>query len=222
MIRQWCQELSCFPESVWISYAKSRDPLTRLVSLEDYTSHFHAARKCGMDLAHQTRQQWGNISCQELAEKLGVRVERLPMPDGDGLLTFACYHEPDYIQVFTDNAVATQTLIQESGGIEFLGDVDICEMLLAHELFHVLQERDPSLYVNQKHVQNWKFGPIKRFSKLLSLEEVAAMAYAQELLQLSHTPYLYDVLMLLPQATMQAKQLYERLLLLNEEESSRG
>lgn len=222
MIRQWCQELSCFPESVWISYAKSRDPLTRLVSIEDYTSYFRAARKCGMDLACRLRQQWGELSCQELAEKLGVRVERLPMPDGDGMLTFACYHEPDLVQVFVDNAKATETLIRESGGDEFIGDVDICEMLLAHELFHVLQARDPSLYVNQKHIQLWKIGPFKRRSKLMSLEEVAAMAFAQEWLRMSVTPYLYDVLMLLPQATIQAKKLYEHLMLLNEEESSHG
>lgn len=222
MIKQWCQELSCFSEKVWISYAKSREPLTRLVSLEDYSSHFHAARKCGMDLADQVRQQWGDIGCQELAEKLGVRVERLPMPDGDGMLTFACYHEPDLIEVFTDNAVATQNLILESGGIEFLDDVDICEMLLAHELFHVLQLQHPELYVNQKLVRNWKLGPFERHSRLLSLEEVAAMGFAQRLLNMRNDPYLYDVLMLLPQATEQAKQLYEKLLSMNEEDTPCG
>ena len=154
---------------------------------------------------------------RQLAEKLGVRVVRLPMPDGDGMLTFACFHEPDLIEVFTDNAAATETLIRESGGIEFLDDVDICDMLLAHELFHVLQERNPDLYVNQKFIQLWKIGPFKRESKLLSLEEVAAMAFAQRLLNMRNMPYLYDVLMLLPQATNQAKQLYENLLRINEE-----
>ena len=222
MIKLWCQELSCYSDEVWISYAKSREPLTRLVSLEEYTSHFHAARKCGMDLAQKMRREWGGLSCQEMAEKLGVRVERLPMPDGDGLLTFACYHEPDLIQVFTDNAEATQALISESGGAEFLGDVDICEMLLAHELCHVLLVRDPELYVHRKLVRNFKLGPFERWSRLLSLEEVASMAFARELLGLQHEPYLYDVLMLLPQATLQARELYERLLILNEEESSRG
>ncbi len=222
MIRNWCRELSGFPESIWISYAKSREPLMRLVSMEEYTSFYHAARKCGKDLACRMRREWGDISCPELAEKLGVRVERLPMPSGNGLLTFACYHEPDHIQVFTDNAEATQMLIQESGGNEFIGETDIYEMLLAHELFHVLQERDSFLYVNRKHILIWNLGPLKRYSKLLSLEEVAAMAFAQEMLQMSVNPYLYDVLMLLPQATMQAKQLYEELLLLNEEESSHG
>lgn len=216
MIKQWCQELSCFSEAVWIAYAKSREPLSRLVSLEDYSSHFHAAQKCGMDLADQIRQQWGDIGSQELAEKLGVHVQRLAMPDGNGMLTFACFHEPDQIEVFTDNACATQTLIQQSGGATYLDDVDICDMLLCHELFHAMQQRKPELYVNQKQL-HWKMGPFRRSAKLLSLEEVAAMAFAQRLLGMRHTPYLYDVLMLLPQATEQAKQLYENLLRINEE-----
>ena len=222
MIKQWCQELSCFSQEVWISYAKSREPLTRLVSLEEYTSHFHAARKCGMDLAYKVRQEWGTVSCQEMAEQLGVRVERLPMPDGEGMLTFAMFHEPDLIQIFTDNAAATELLIRESGGNEFLGEVDICEMLLAHELFHAMQLRSPDLYVNRKHIRLWKIGPFERYSALLSLEEVAAMAFAETLLGLTYTPYVYDVLMLLPQATMEARKLYDRLQQMNEEVSPCG
>lgn len=222
MIRHWCQELSCFPDAVWISYAKAREPLTRLVSLEDYTSHFHAAHKCGMDLAHLARREWGAISCEEMAQKLGVRVERSPMPDGSGMLTFAMFHEPDLIQVFTDNAAATELLIRESGGSEFLGEVDICQMLLAHELFHAMQLRHPDLYVNQKHIRLWKIGPFERHSSLLSLEEVAAMAFAQTLLGLNYTPYVYDVLMLLPQATAEGRKLYDYLQQLKEEVSPRG
>ena len=222
MIKSWCQELSCFPEEVWISYAKAREPLTRLVSLEEYTSHFHAARKCGMDLAHLARRQWDGLSCEEMAQQLGVCVQRLPMPEGEGMLTFAMFHEPDLIQVFTDNAEATELLLRESGGTEFLGEVDICEMLLAHELFHAMQLQHPELYVNKKHIRLWKIGPFERYSALLSLEEIAAMAFAETLLGLDHTPYVYDVLMLLPQATMEARKLYDRLQQIKEEVSPRG
>ena len=221
MIKYWCQELSCFPEAVWISYANAREPLQRLVSFEQYTLHFHAAQKCGMDLAHLARREWGAVSCQEIADRLGVRVQRLPMPEGDGMLTFAMFHEPDLIQVFTDNAVATELLIRESGGTEYLGEVDICEMLLAHELFHAMQSKYPDLYVNQKHIRLWKIGPFERHSALLSLEEIAAMAFTQELLGLNHTPYVYDVLMLLPQATMEGRKLYERLQKIKQEVSPR-
>lgn len=219
MIKTWCQELSCLPDSVWAAYAKSREPLSGRLTRQEYETHYHAARKCGMELAQKIRRQWGDIPCAELADKLGVRVERLPMPDGDGILTFAVFEEPDLIRVYTDNADATQNLIEASGGNEFIGDVDIYEMLLAHELFHVLQLKEPDLYVNQKHVRLWKIGPWIRESRLLSLEEVAAMAFAQELLQMRANPYLYDVLMLLPQATEQAEKLYHNLQVWKEEVS---
>jgi hypothetical protein len=95
-------------------------------------------------------------------------------------------------------------------------------MLLAHELFHAMQLRSPDLYVNRKHIRLWKIGPFERYSALLSLEEVAAMAFAETLLGLTYTPYVYDVLMLLPQATMEARKLYDRLQQMNEEVSPCG
>ena len=162
MIADWCRELAGFPESVWIAYAQSREPLRRLVTSEDYANHFHAASFCGVEMARQVRGDWGDISCRELAEKLNVKLEWPAMPDGVGMLTFACYFEPDRILVYTDNAAATRSLIQESGGVEFLGDVDIGEMLLAHELCHVLQHRQPELYTNRKHIRLQKIGPWER------------------------------------------------------------
>ena len=222
MIKTWCQELSCLPESVWVAYAKSRDPLNGRLTVDEYMPFYHAAHQCGVELAHKTRLECGDVSCEEMAEKLGVRVERHPMPDGDGLLTFAVFEEPNLIRIYTDNAEATQNLIEASGGDAFIGDADICEMLLAHELFHALQLREPELYVNQTHIRLWKIGPWVRESRLMSREEVAAMAFAQELLKLPVNPYLYDVLMLLPQATEQAEKLYRNLLLLKEEDALRG
>ncbi len=217
MLRDWCQELAALPQTVWASYAKSRDPLNSRLTLAEYLPYYRAAWQCGTDLAEKTRVQWGGAACEEIARGIGVCVEYLPMPPGDGILTFACYQEPDRIQVFTDNAELTRSLIRECGGCAFLGDVDICQMLLAHELFHAFQEREPSLYVNQKHVTLWKLGPFHRECRLLSLEEAAAMAFAQRLLEMENNPYLYDVLMLLPQATEQGETLYRSLLRCKEE-----
>ena len=110
MIADWCRELAGFPESVWIAYAHSREPLRRLVTSEDYANHFHASSFCGVEMARQVRGDWGDISCRELAEKLNVTLEWPAMPEGNGLVTFACYFEPDRIQVYTDNAAATRSL----------------------------------------------------------------------------------------------------------------
>ena len=48
------------------------------------------------------------------------------------------------------------------------------------------------------------------------------MEFAQTLLGLDYTPYVYDVLMLLPQATMEGRKLYDRLQQIKEEVSPHG
>ena len=77
MIADWCRELAGFPESVWIAYAHSREPLRRLVTSEDYANHFHAASFCGVEMARQVRGDWGDTSCRERAEKLATLIAGL-------------------------------------------------------------------------------------------------------------------------------------------------
>ena len=50
-------------------------------------------------------------------------------------------------------------------------------------------------------------------------DPAAAMAFAREMLRLSHSPYVYDVLMLLPQATPEAQRLFTQLRQFAEEET---
>ena len=116
-----------------------------------------------------------------------------------------------------DNAQEVQGLLQAAGLEERLGSVDVLDMLLAHELFHVVQQWEPDLYVNQKHILLRKLGRLRQESRLVSLEEVAAMAFARELLGMAVTPYVYDVWMLLPRAPERAQALYRQLMELREE-----
>ena len=63
----------------------------------------------------------------ELAAALGVTVEKVPMPQGGGIVTFACYYEPDRIELCADNAQEVQGLLQAAGLEERLGSVDVLD-----------------------------------------------------------------------------------------------
>ncbi len=217
ILSSWCDDLTGLPEEVWIAYAHSREPLRGKLSREAYADFYREAERCGQEQAARLRRGREDVSCRELAGELGVRVEELPMPETKGLATFACFYEPDRIELYTDNAEATRSLLQSAGIDRRLGDTDIGEMLLAHELFHVIQRREPALYVNQPHLLLWRLGKLRRESRLVSLEEVAAMAFARSLLDMTVSPYLYDVWMLLPCAPEQAQALYRQLMRLYEE-----
>lgn len=217
MLSSWCDDLAGLPEEVWMAYAHGREPLRGKVPLADYADYYRKAAACGEAQAERLRREMGDASCREIAGRLGVTVEELPMPESRGLATFACFYEPDRIELYTDNAEATRSLLLAAGIAQRMGDTDIGDMLLAHELFHVVQQRDPELYVNQNHILLWRLGRLRRESRLVSLEEVAAMAFAKRLLDMTVSPYLYDVWMLLPTVPEQARELYGRLMELSEE-----
>ena len=125
MIRHWCQELSCFPEEVWISYAKAREPLQRLVSLEEYTSHYHAARKCGMALAQQVQteieKQLAVLPREEIARtSIENNGKIIVAEDFDDVLKVANEIAPEHLELCVDDPFAYLDKIQNTGSI-FMG-----------------------------------------------------------------------------------------------------
>lgn len=212
MIDTWCRDLMSLNEKTWSAYALSREPLRGKLSLSAYFKYYEKAAACGKEEAELLCKKWGSKDCRVLAGKLGIKVTGLPMPDGAGLITFACYYEPDQIEIYEDNIHALYSILEAEKLLEFFKNVDLYEILLAHELFHVLQTMKDDLYVNKQHIQLWKIGPFCRNSRLLSLEEVAAMHFAETLTGISFSPYILDVLMLLPQAPEQAQKLYQKLM----------
>ena len=217
MLSAWCDDLLALPESVWSAYALAREPLRGKLDRESYRPYYDRAAACGREEAARLRQTTAGASVRELAGALGVTVEEVPMPQGGGIVTFACFYEPDRIELCADNAQAVQGLLRAAGLEERLGSVNVANMLLAHELFHVVQHRRPDLYVNEKHILLWKVGRLRQESRLVSLEEAAAMAFARELLEMPVPPYVFDVWMLLPQSPEKAQALYRQLMELREE-----
>jgi len=212
-----CRDLAKIPEKTWAAYALLREPLRGRLTPEDFLPYYEEARRCGCAQADQILVSQGSVSCAELAEALGVEIRDLPMPRVGGIVTFACYYEDGRIDLFRDNGEATTELLKNAGLLELFGYPDVPELLLAHELFHALQGGEKGLYVNRKHIVLWKLGKYARRGRLLSLEEAAAMAFAQHLLGGKVNPYAFDVLMLLPRFPEQAENLYRTVMTLRED-----
>jgi hypothetical protein len=116
--------------------------------------------------------------------------------------------------IYEDNARATDQCIQEEGLEDFVGMAHTADILLAHELFHFYEFSRPSLYTTQKNLRLWKIGPFHNDSAVPCLGEIGAMAFARELLGLKYLPYVFDVLMLYPSRSRQARRVYEHIITL--------
>jgi hypothetical protein len=194
----------------WCRYAFNRDPLVGRITPEDRLEYCRQAIVCGIDQARKVRAKHGDAGPVELAGPM--RVSLVYKPEEGANSMFAYYQEPDTVVVYTANAKATDALVEEHGLQDLVGDASVVDVLVAHELYHVLEHAQPGLFTTRKLVSLWKLGPFENRSRILCLEEIGAMAFTRELVGFKCSAYVYNVLMLASANPARAQKLYERIM----------
>jgi len=212
MIEAWVEDILTLTDEDWSRYAFNRDPFVVRIKPDQQMNYTHEAMNCGKNLARRLRTEYGDVSPEELVKRMGLHLNYQNGQSSDGYLMFAYFEEPDSITLFLDNADATDALIDELGVRDSLGDVKTSDLLLAHELYHYLEQNQPDIYTAQKHITLWKVGPFENRSRIICLEEIGAMAFAKELVGLRCSAYLFNVLMLCPKNPQRARELYENIM----------
>ena len=216
MIKEFIKELNTLTEQDWCRYAFSSEPLSGKLTEDMRLAYFRGAVDFGASLALTVKEQMGQLTIAEYAVREGINVtgEEAVL---DGIYTmFASFTYPDSITIYLNNARATDRMIEEEGLSSVTGRVRTEDLLLAHELFHFYENRMPDAYINQKHILLFKIGRFENRSRLICLAEIAAMAFAKTLTELSCSPYLYDVLMLYSRNPQRGKQQYEQIMKITE------
>ncbi|MEM1485775.1 hypothetical protein V6615_13030 [Oscillospiraceae bacterium PP1C4] len=212
MIKEMVEKLLPLENCVWDSYALRKEPLIGKITPEQQTEFTIKARQSGVSIARQLKELHNGVSPAELAELaglLGVKINRIPSSDGGNYTMFACFHEPDQIFIYQATVENTEHMIEIQGLSDLLEHVRVEDVLIAHELYHFFECRHPDLYTNQRVLTLWKIGKLIYTSRVSCLHEIAAMSFTQELLGLSYSPYVYDVVLLYAQNKRMSKKLYE-------------
>lgn len=68
----------------------------------------------------------------------------------------------------------------------------VSEVVLAHELFHHMQELYPDTYIEQKNFEQKILGLFKIKTKLVVLEEIGAVSFSKTLSNLEFNPLIYN------------------------------
>jgi len=126
---------------------------------------------------------------------------------------FAQFEEPDRITVFLDSVHKGSALAAEAN-CDLLEKKCLTDTILAHELFHVLEDRHADvMYTRTERVELWR-KPFSNKSRLVCLSEIAAMAFARQLLSLPCSPYVLDVLLVYAYDHAAAWNLYDEIVTL--------
>ena len=207
MIRPMIADLVRLDDALWDSYAMCREPLIGKITPEQKEEFLRGAHLCGEKLADGISSEAPGTRPEAYAESCGVTVEHAEEAE-DGAM-FACFTEPDRITVYQKTIESAQSLIAEQGLEDILGDIRVEDVLLAHELYHYLEYARPGVYTGRKLLRLWKIGKFQNWSKVVSLQEIGAMAFTRRLLGLPYSPYVFDVLLLYTRNKRMSKELYE-------------
>ena len=202
-------DLKMLTEEDWGLYAFSRDPLNGKFALEQKLQYTKNAFACGRNIAKRIKQKYGDSCLEEIAKKRNVQVKTPDLPVGGDYVVFAQFEEPDQISVFMDGVRKVENLMQQPEVRDSLENINIYELLLAHEIFHSVeyQERD-QIYTKTEKIELWK-KPFSNRSQILALSEMAGMAFAQEWMQISWSAYVLDVVLMYGYQPDAARELYE-------------
>lgn len=182
--------LDSLPEVLFGAYAFSREPLCgRLSASEQYTWTCRAIN-CGREQAIALNVAYGTKDPSALAQKMGIKTFERERPEKGARILFAQFVEPDEITVFSD---CLHRLAAEKAERSLPLEVQtVKNILLAHELFHTVETRTPGILTVQRHLSLWKLLGYDYRSSIQCLSEIAAMAFAAELMEIFWSPYILD------------------------------
>lgn len=211
MIAEKVDFLTNISDQEWGQYAFSRDPLNRKVTNHVKQELIEKAIECGSQHAVQIRQKYPAHSVKEIAAGMNAKITFKDSYGTENYIMFACYNSPNSITLFKDNIKLVNQLIQEHQLQSMLNHVDVEELLIAHELFHFIEEHDTDIFTKNAKITLWKLGKFQYKSRLTALSEIAAMQFAKDLLALDFNPFVFDVLMLFPLNEGKANQLADEI-----------
>lgn len=209
-LKEMAGVLSEIKEEQWGLYAFAREPLEGKFTETQKLEYTRQANICGREWADRIAGEYGTKNPGELAEKLGMKVKTPRTPVGGGVVLFAQFVQPDEITIFTD-CVDKAGRLEEESGCPILEKERLTSILLAHELFHAVEERHAEeIYTRTEKVELWR-KPFSNRSAIACLSEIAAMAFAQQLLELEVSPYMLDVLLVYSYDKNAALGLYDEI-----------
>lgn len=215
-IRSMLEELIKIPDEKWGIYAFRREPLRGKFNDVEKAELIVKANQCGKEYAKKIREQFGQINTYEIASNMGIEVEYPQRPNGGGHIIFAQFVEPNKVTVFKDSVDKAIELIQQENLHELFAGKNIEEILLAHEIFHFVEENNENeIFSRTEKIRLWKLGPIKNDSNIVALGEIAGMAFSKELLQISYSPYILDVFLVYLYHKEAAYALYNEIMTIN-------
>lgn len=208
------EDLSRIEMLDWYKYAFSREPLNGKFTDEQRRTWMEQSIECGQEYCRLICKKYSSNDPVSLAKSMGLKVSYPALPEGGDRILFAEYRMPNQISIFMDAVRKANRLLENPEVSEVMtGKLNISKLLLAHELFHCVEDQyKKEIFTQNEKIRLWSIGPFHNDSLIIALSEIAAMAFAKEMTRIPYAPYLMDVLLVYGYSPMEASGLYEEMM----------
>lgn len=208
------EDLSKIDMIDWYKYAFSREPLNGKFTEEQRKDWMEQAIECGQEYCRLICKKYSSNDPVSLAKAMGLNVSYPSLPENADRVLFAEYRMPNKITIYMDAVrKANRQLENPEVAAVMTGKLNVSKLLLAHELFHYVEDQYKSdIFTQTEKIRLWSIGPFHNDSQIIALSEIAAMAFAKEMTNISYAPYLMDVLLVYGYSPMEASGLYEEMM----------
>ena len=207
------EDLCKLQDLAWAKYAFSREALNGKFDDAQRLELTQKAMDCGKDAADVCIAKYGTSDPVAIAKAMGLKVSYPTQPQNAGRVLFAEFCPPQEINIFMDAINKANRLLEEPDVQETLGEIQIPNILLGHELFHrVEQEQSAEIWTKTFKIHLWRIGPIRNHSRVSVLSEIAAMSFSKRLNALPYSPYVMDAFLVYGYSAEVASRLYEEMM----------
>lgn len=208
------EDLLPIPPLEWFDYVFGREPLSGKINEEQRRRYMREAWECGCEYAERIKTEYGSDDPGTIAKAMGMEVSYPTLPDKTDRILFAEFREPNKIKIFMDAVKkADKYLAKPEIQTIFKCQVNVSKILLAHELFHAVEEKySKEIYTKTERIRLWSIGFIHNDSQIIVLSEIAAMAFAATLTKFPYSPYILDVFLVYGYSPEEASGLYDEIM----------
>jgi hypothetical protein len=212
-LEEMLTELVKIPGSVWGQYAFSRDVLRDKISEEEKKRLIEKAYECGYTYADKLAEEYDTKVPAILAKSLDLDIKYQQVPTDLSRVLFADFVEPNKITIYEDNLDKANELLKDEQVRNILGVQRVEQLILAHEIFHYLEERDSkTIFTRTEKIELWTIKPFHNRSTIRAIGEIAGMAFAERLLGLDYSPFVMDVFFVYGYSKEVATELYDEIM----------
>ncbi len=185
------KELSGVDPVSWGLYSFSRDRYREKVSDERKKALIQAAIDTGRREGERVRALYGSDPYR-IAEKLNLRIETSAIKQMKGRIVFATFTYPDLITIMEE---PIQKAVSSDEVREIIGEDDIKRLMIGHEIYHVLEERNENLGTAKEKVVLWKLFGKEHTGTLSAPSEIAAASFSETINDFPISPMILDIML---------------------------